>query len=98
MLILGNMRQRKYAHFRPAPIARFIVDYYTKRLYQDHLLPPSNVITEELPNQKHQPDSYRSATKKMMQETKILNLLTNSPKILNYTMICLKIQTFTILI
>jgi len=70
MLILGNMRQRKYSHIRLAPIARFKVDY-TKRLYQDHLLPPINVITEELSNQKHQPDSYQSYTK-MIQEKKLL--------------------------
>src|SRR6218665_2941385 len=91
------LRQRKYAHIRLAPIARFKV-HYTKRLYQDHLLPPITVITEELSNQKHQHDSYRSATRKMMQERKIINLLTNSPKSLNDTMIYLKIQTFQTLI
>src|SRR6218665_961124 len=68
-LNLPILRQRKYAHIRLAPMARFKV-YYTKRLYKDHLLPPINVITEELSNQKHQPDGYRSATRKMMQERK----------------------------
>jgi len=48
-------------------MARFKV-HYTKRLYQDHQLPPINVIIEELSNLKHQPDSYRSATRKMTQE------------------------------
>ena len=52
---------------RLAPMTRFKV-HYTKQLYQDHLLPPVNVITEELSNQKHQPNSYRRATRKMMQE------------------------------
>ena len=56
-------------------MARFKV-HYKKRLHQGHLLPPMNVITEELSNQKHQPDSYRSATRKIMQERK--KLLTNS--------------------
>src|SRR6218665_1909082 len=99
-LNLPILRQRKYAHIRLAPMARFKV-HYTKRLYQDHLilgLPPINVITEELSNPKHQPDSYRPATRKMMQERKKLNLLTISPKMLNDTMIYLKIQTFTRLI
>src|SRR6218665_2638661 len=49
-------------------LARFKV-HYAKRLYKNHLLPPINVITEEFSNQNHQPDSYRSATRKMMQET-----------------------------
>src|SRR6218665_3342480 len=56
-LNLPILRQRKYAHIRLEAMPRFKV-HYTKRLYQDHLLPPINVITEELSNQKHQPDSY----------------------------------------
>src|SRR6218665_3203752 len=98
-LNLPILRQRKYAHVRLARIwLTSKSNNYTKRLYQDHLLSPINVITAELSNEKHQPESHRSATRKIMQERKKLNLLTNSPKFLNDTMIYLKIQTFTTLI
>jgi len=54
-------------------MARFKV--YKTVVYQDHLIPPINVITEELSNQKHQPDSYLSATRKMMQERKTIKFV-----------------------
>src|SRR6218665_3716609 len=97
-LILPILRQRKYAHIRLAPMARFKV-HSTKRVYQDRLLPPINVITEELlSNQNSKPTAIGQLHEKCCRKEKKLNLLTNSPKFLNDTMIYLKIQTFTTMI